>query len=66
MKESDILHESGEYWISTAKAAGFTWDGFCVWKVECTHSVLKGRIGFTGEKGMRKAIQTIERMKEDH
>lgn len=61
MKESDILHEEGSYWISTAKAAGFKWKGYCVWQQGITHSTLVARIGFIGDNGLERAKQEIKK-----
>lgn len=35
MKESDIMHEVGNYWVGRDRA----WDSYVVYKVNLTHSV---------------------------
>ncbi len=55
MKDSGILYESGDYWITAAAY------GFDVYKVCGTHSQRCARIGFTGAAGMQRARAEIER-----
>ena len=57
MKESDILFEVGDYWVSTAKSDGLTWKGYVVWRTDLTHSKLVARIGFEGNEGLERAKQ---------
>ena len=54
MKESDILYEVGEYWVSRAKFANIS-KGYVVWKNNLTHSKLVARIGFEGNEGLNRA-----------
>lgn len=57
MKELDILHECGDFWVTTALKGGFNWDGFVIWQNVGTHSELRDRIGFPGHTGMSIAIK---------
>lgn len=56
MKESDILFEVGDYWVSHAKFANLK-KGYIVWKNNLTHSKLVARIGFEGNEGLERAKQ---------
>lgn len=57
MKESDILFEVGDYWVSTSKAANLKWKGYVVWENNLTHSRLVASIGFEGNEGLERAKQ---------
>lgn len=55
MKEKDIVHEEGEYWIARVPL------GFEVYKLNGTHSVRCAQIGYVGDIGLRRAKAEIER-----
>lgn len=55
MQEKDILVEIGDYWISTARAAGLNYSGYAVWENGATSSRLVARIGFDGDMGLERA-----------
>jgi hypothetical protein len=55
LKESDILFEIGDYWV--CKAIGRKWQGYEVLKNGITHSVVVASIGYTGDKGLTRAIE---------
>jgi hypothetical protein len=59
MKESDIIFESGKYWIFNAKQKGFE-----VYKTGITHSTRCAQIGWTGQVGLDRAKQEIKRRQE--
>jgi hypothetical protein len=50
MKESDILHQNGNYWVcadrvkGTQKGIGFSIPGYKIYKIQVTHSV---EVGFS-------------------
>lgn len=46
----DILHESGEYWVTTAQ------HGFEVYKTGVTHSTRCALIAYLGADGLKRAI----------
>lgn len=54
MKESDILYEAGNYWVSKAKFANLP-KGYVVWETGLTHSRLVARVGFEGHEGLERA-----------
>ena len=49
-KESDIMHETKNYWVLRLQK------GFEVYKKGITHSTRCAQIGFSGEKGLNRAI----------
>jgi len=49
-KLSDIVYETGDYWVMKVKT------GFEVYKVGATHSTRCAIIGWTGKNGLNKAI----------
>jgi hypothetical protein len=51
MKESNILFEIGNYWVS--KSDKHT--GYDVWEAGITHSRRCAIIGYDGEKGLERA-----------
>jgi hypothetical protein len=55
LKESDILFEIGDFWV--CKAIGRNWQGYEVLKNGITHSVVMASIGYSGEKGLQRAIE---------
>ncbi len=55
MRERDILHEDGPYWVRAAAK------GYEVYKTGITHSTRCATIGFTGAKGLRRAIDECSR-----
>ena len=55
MRESDILFESGPYWIRKSGK------GFEVYENVGTHSVRRAYIGYEGSKGYTRARQEIEK-----
>jgi hypothetical protein len=59
MKESDIIFESGNYWIFDAKQKGFE-----VYKTGITHSTRCAQIGWTGQVGLDRAKQEIKKRQE--
>jgi hypothetical protein len=59
MQESDIIFESGNYWIFDAKQKGFE-----VYKTGITHSTRCAQIGWTGQVGLDRAKQEIKRRQE--
>lgn len=61
MGETDIVYENDRYWVSTAKAAGFRWKGYCVWEKGITVSTLRARIGYAGKVGYRRAVAEADR-----
>lgn len=50
MKESDILHQNGNYWVCADKVKGiqkgnkFSFPGYKIYKCEVTHSI---EVGFS-------------------
>lgn len=65
MRESDILFESGPYWICREQFGSGRFkpksNGFAVYKTGITHSVRVASIGYEGEKGLQRAKQEIVR-----
>ncbi len=59
MRESDILYQSGPYWVCR-KGKGFE-----VYKDGVTHSVRVASIGFEGEKGLQRAKAECDRRQDD-
>lgn len=57
MKESDILYESGDYWIARTPRR----KGFEVYKIGATHSTRCAIIGYEGQKGLDLAKEEIKR-----
>jgi hypothetical protein len=55
LKESDILHESGAYWVTHAK------HGYEVFKTGVTHSTRCAIIGYEGKNGLERAIDECKR-----
>jgi hypothetical protein len=55
LKESDILHESGAYWVTHAPY------GYEVYKTGHTHSTRCAQIRYTGAQGLARAIAECER-----
>lgn len=64
MQESDILFQSGNFWVSSSKFANVKWKGFVVWEDGITCSKLVASIGFEGVKGLERAkTEAIRRSK---
>lgn len=55
-KESDIAYEKGPFWVLNLKAKGFE-----VYKTGISYSTRCAIIGYTGDKGLARAIAEIER-----
>lgn len=55
-KESDIAYEKGPFWVLNIKAKGFE-----VYKTGISYSTRCAIIGYTGDKGLARAIAEIER-----
>jgi len=58
LKESDILHENGNFWVCKASNPK---NGFEVYKNGITHSTRCAIIGFLGEVGLKKAITECDK-----
>ena len=56
IKESDIVFESGRHWVLNLGSKGFE-----VYRNTITHSERCAVIGYTGEKGLERAKQEVER-----
>ena len=54
-KEKDIMHEQGKHWVLKVQY------GYEVYRIEGTHSVRCGIIGYKGEFGLQRAIKEVER-----
>ena len=50
-KESDIIFEAGDYWVSRERK------GFKVWRGGFIYATLVATIGYEGEKGEKRAIE---------
>ena len=50
LKESDILYEVGDYWVTKAAKGGYE-----VYKTGTISSTRVARIGYKGEKGLKRA-----------
>lgn len=59
MREEDILHENGKYWVCKAQQKGKK--GYEIYKVSTTHSVRCGQVGVEGEKGLQIAITECDK-----
>lgn len=59
MKESDILHERGRYWVCRAVKKGFE-----VYRVGITHSTRCAIIGYDGPRGLAMAKAECDRRAE--
>ena len=55
MKESDILYENGDFWVTKGKK------GYEVYQSGVTHSVRVAVIGWEGEEGLTKARAEADR-----
>ena len=55
-KESDIAYEKGPFWVLNLKSKGFE-----VYKTGISYSTRCAIIGYTGDKGLARAIAEIER-----
>ena len=55
MKLSDIKYETKNYWVKKTK------HGFEVYKTGVTHSTRCAIIGWSGEKGLNKAITEADK-----
>lgn len=55
-KESDIAYEKGQFWVLNLGSKGFE-----VYKIGLTHSTRRAIIGFSGQKGLDRAILEIDR-----
>lgn len=55
-KLSDVVFESGKYWILDCAQRGYE-----VYRVDLTHSTRCARIGWCGQDGLTRAKQEIER-----
>ena len=64
MTEADILAERGRYWVTTARAVGFTWAGYCIMRNTITHAEVCARIGYPGNSGLRRAITRMGQLVE--
>jgi hypothetical protein len=60
MKESDIVFESNDYWVLNVNKKGFE-----VYKKTITHSIKVASIGYTGQHGLEKAKQEIQRREKN-
>ena len=56
IKESDIVFESGKHWVLNLGPKGFE-----VYRNTITHSERCAVIGYTGQKGLERAIQEVNR-----
>lgn len=60
MKESDILYERGAYWVCAEQFGSGRLrpksNGFAVYRAGLTHSVRVMSVGFSGERGLQRAI----------
>lgn len=54
-KLSDICHVSKTHWVLWVPK------GFEVYRIECTHSVRCAQIGWTGSKGLMRAVTECNR-----
>lgn len=54
-KESDIVHETVNFWVSREPK------GFKVWQIGFTHSTLVSTIGYDGPRGLDRAIAECNR-----
>lgn len=62
--ERDIVYENGNHWVLRTDKGTFE-----VYSAGITHSIRRGIIGFTGEKGLRMAKEECDRrekLKEVH
>lgn len=57
MKESDILYENGNFWVTKAK----TGKGFEVYQTGIFLSFRVARIGFEGSEGLERAKQEADK-----
>ena len=58
IKSSDILYETGDYWVLKVKT------GYEVYKNGLTHSVRCAQIGYKGQVGLTKAINEADRREQ--
>ena len=63
MQESDILYQSGPFWVCAETFGRRKSPGFAVYKVSDsgTHSRRVASIGFAGEVGLARAIAEANR-----
>ncbi len=68
MKESDILHENGPFWVCAAEFGSGRFKpkskGFEVWESGITHSVRRAVIGYEGEEGIARAKAEADKRAE--
>jgi len=55
MRESDIVYEKADYWVTRVRY------GYDVYKNGVTHSTRVAQIGYKGEQGLARAKAEIER-----
>ena len=55
LKLSNIKHEGVSHFVVLVQ------DGYEVYRVGCTHSVRCAVIGWSGDKGLRRAIREVDK-----